>query len=152
MKLSIHFTINSCSVPYTFPEYICPTAECTAMILIVLSCLWMPSDFPLRFCVPRFQLGVITNLKQNIIQHALIGDSWAMDFSFNNILYFLNTLCKRSHQLKILSLQLKIKSLHNGIKIDIKSVDFKPCTFAILEIINEITNYTSCQSKNVIKF
>lgn len=84
----------------------------------------------------------------------MIGGSWAMDFPFNNILYFLNTLCKRSHQLKILSLQLKIlkKSLHNGIKIDIKSVDFKPCTFAFLEIINKITNYISCQSKNVIKF
>lgn len=39
----------------------------------------------------------------------MIGGSWAMDFPFNNILYFLNTLCKRSHQLKILSLQLKIK-------------------------------------------
>lgn len=84
----------------------------------------------------------------------MIEGSWAMDFPFNNILYFLNTLCKRSHQLKILSLQLKIlkKSLHNGIKIDIKSVDFKPCTFAFLEIINKITNYTSCQSKHVIKF
>lgn len=52
-------------------------------------------------------------------------------------------MCKRSHQLKILSLQLKIKSLHNGIKIDIKSVDFKPCTFAILEIINEISKLTT---------